>query len=139
MITEHEIPIPRWDITDPFGRAAIRRARWEYKRKAAECESLHYELEQMYANRESAMAKLVDYNTKLQEKLDATEKILRRSDDGRTALAKENRELRAKLSELQGKYDDCYTELVALQDEHEDLEKEHERVIRAMTDKEEIA
>lgn len=124
MIAEHEIPIPRWDITDPFGRAAIRRARWEYKRKAAECESLHYELESLYADRDGALSKLVDYNKTLQEKLDATEKLLRRSDEGRTALAKDNWGLKAYICELQEKINE--------------LEETHERVIRAMTDKEEI-
>ena len=139
MITEHEIPIPRWDITDPFGRAAIRRARWEYKRKAAECESLHYELGSVYADRDCALTKLVEANNKLQEKLDATEKLLRRSDDGRVAMATKASNLSKQLSKTEQEIDYYKTEYVALKDMYDELEKEHERVIRGITDKEEIA
>ena len=139
MITEHEIPIPRWDITDPLGRAAIRRARWEYKRKAAECESLHYELESVYADRDGALTRLVEANTKLQEKLESTEKLLRRSDDGRVQMATKASDLSKRIIKLEDELAKWKAKCALLEGDFAELEKEHERVIRAVTDKGEIA
>ena len=141
MITDFEIPVPmpKFDITDPFGFARIKRARWEYKRKAAECESLHYELEQMYADRESALAQLVIANSKLQERLESTEKILRRSDDGRVQMATKASDLSKRVSELEDELAMWKAKCTLLEGDFAELEKEHERVIRAVTDKGEIA
>lgn len=139
MITEHEIPIPRWDISDPFGRAAIRRARWEYKRKAAECESLHYELEQIYADRESAMARVTNLLVQTQKRLEDTTALLKRSDDGRTSIAIEKQSLSHRNAVLRDEVSMWKSEFEKLKADYDELEKEHERLIRAMTDKEEIA
>ena len=141
MITDFEIPVPmpKFDITDPFGFARIKRARWEYKRKAAECESLHYELEQMYADRESALARLTDCLMQTQKRLESTEKLLRRSDDGRVQMAEKASLLSKRLSEMEDELTMYKAKYELLKGDFEELEKEHERVIRGLTDKEEIA
>lgn len=141
MITDFEvvIPKPKFDITDPFGLARIKRARWEYKRKAAECESLHYEIEQLYSDRETAMSKLVIAAMDLQNRLDKTEQMYRSSEETRKNLAAKNSEMSKKIGKLEEETAMYKAKCDLLEGDLKELEKEHERVIRGLTDKGEIA
>lgn len=138
MITEHEIPIPmpRFDITDIFGRNAIKRARYEYKRKAAECEGLHAELEEILSRRDDAITQLTAILKKTHGALEDKERMLLKSEDARKSLGDKLSRATERMSRLEDEIAMYKSKYELLSGDFEELSKEHERVIRALTDKE---
>ena len=134
MINEIDIPIPRWTISDPFGRAAIRRARWEYKRKAAECAGLRAELDELYSRRDDAIEKLTELLRKEKETSAQYARMFRASEEARKSQG-------AKIQEMLGRVD-ALTErtekLTAIAADYDALVEEHEKLVRAVTDKEAV-
>ena len=129
--------MPKWEISDPFGRGAIRKARYEYLRKAAQCEAYRAQLEDVFCEQRNAVTLLA---SELAHEQDVTAEQARRlkvSEDARKSLGDKLRianatidELTHRLAELSAKYD-------KLESEHEELTAAHEKVIRGLTDKEE--
>lgn len=146
-ITQTDVPMPRWEITDPFGRAAIRKARWEYLRKAAQCESYRLDLEDTLNKQGEAVKILSEELRKAREKCDELDRRFRYCDDARkslgekvTALRIENGSLAASkiiaetLAKLNGELEEKLDRLKA---DYKELEEAHEQLLRLATNKEE--
>ena len=140
MIFDEDIQIqqPRFDIRDPFGFGAIRRARYEYKRKAAECAALQAQLDEVYTKRHDAVEALVINAQLIQEKLTETERRLKVSDDIRKRVVKERDDLKRRFEELNSEYAAVSKELSALRAEHAELVEAHEEIVRRLSDGGEI-
>ena len=131
---ETEVLMPRWEISDPFGRGAIRKARWEYAQVRRERDALKNELESLYGERGKAVNLLVDA---LAHEQGVTAELNRR-----LAVCDEaRRHLGEKINTLDKANSTLSTELANLEDEYNELSRnyemllaDHEELIRSVTD-----
>lgn len=131
---DNAVLMPRWEISDPFGRGAIRKARWEYTQVRHERDALKNELESLYGERGKAVNMLIDALYKEQQRSEELTRRLGVCDEARKSLGEKLTKVTEERDDLVRrlqKEHDLYTELRV---EYERLEGNHETVIRAVTD-----
>lgn len=131
---ENEVLMPRWELSDPFGRGAIRKARWEYTQMKRERDALKNELESLYGERGKAVNMLIDALYKEQQRVDELTRRLGVCDDARKGLGEKlNKAIEEKgdLSRRLSHEHELYMELLR---NYEQLENDHEDLIRSVTD-----
>lgn len=142
LISIYEVKMPRWEITDPFGRGAIRKARYEFKRKACECEGYRTQLEEIFSERATAVNKLVEelyheqkVSAELNRRLAVCDDARKNLGDKINALTEEKYELCRKIDELELELRHERDLNKSIRTEMENLEIAHEKLLRGMTDK----
>lgn len=102
---ENEVMMPRWDPRDPFGRGAIRKARWEYTQMKRERDALKNELESLYGERGKAVNMLVEalcheqsVTAELNRRLSVCDEARKSLGEKINTLQKENEDLHQRLS-----------------------------------------
>ena len=136
-VYETEIKMPKWELSDPFGRGAIRKARWEYREIKRERDALKNELEAIYDERGKAVNMLVEA---LHHEQRVTEELNRRlavCDEARKSLGEKLNAATAEKEDLTRRLQrehELYAELLGSYDR---LEEDHEELLRKVTDKEE--
>ena len=134
---ENEVMMPRWELSDPFGRGAIRKARWEYTQMKRERDALKNEIEAIYDERGKAVNMLVEA---LHHEQSVTVELNRRlavCDEARKSLGEKlNKAVEEKedLARRLNREHDLYAELLR---SYAQLEDDHEDLLRKLTDKEE--
>ena len=134
---ENEITMPRWELSDPFGRGAIRKARWEYTQMKRERDALKNEIEAIYDERGKAVNMLVEALHHEQKLTDELNRRLAVCDEARKSLGEKlNAALEEKedLARRLNHEHDLYAELLR---SYAQLEDDHEDLLRKLTDKEE--
>lgn len=131
---DNNVAMPRWELSDPFGRGAIRKARWEYTQVRHERDALKNELEALYGERGKAVNMLIDALYKEQQRSDELTRRLGVCDEARKSLGE-------KINSLDKANGKLSTELANLEDEYNELSRnyelllaDHEKLIRSMTD-----
>lgn len=131
---DNAVLMPRWELSDPFGRGAIRKARWEYTQVRHERDALKNELEALYGERGKAVNMLIDALYKEQQRSEELTRRLGVCDEARKSLGE-------KINALDKANGKLSTELANLEDEYNELERnyemllaDHEKLIRSMTD-----
>lgn len=120
-VYETDVPMPRWELKDPFGRGAVRKARYEYKRKAAQCESYRVQLEDVLKARRDAVNLLAEELAHEQGVSAELERRLRESERARKSLGE-------KLTE-------ATDALKAVKRDLEELAETHDKFVRAVMEK----
>lgn len=136
MIKDYEIPLPRWELSDPFGRAALRSLRYELKKALCERDGYKAEVEEILKARNSAVEGVMEALRREQVAHDATKEKLKLAEDARKFIAQNNRKLTENVAEHVAERAKMRIELERLKEEHAQLEAEHEKLLRGLTDKE---
>lgn len=133
-IYETEVMMPRWELRDPFGRGAIRKARWEYTQIKRERDALKNELASIYGERGRAVNQLIDalsheqgVTAELNRRLAVCDEARKSLGEKINALTVENEDLQKRLERERYDCDTLSHELAALQEDHEQL-------LRSVTD-----
>ncbi|MBO5967322.1 MAG: hypothetical protein J6S14_02355 [Clostridia bacterium] len=134
-IYETEVTMPRWELRDPLGRGAVRKARWEYTQMKRERDALRNELEAVYKERGKAVNMMIDA---LNHEQGVTAELTRRlavCDEARKSLGEKLNNLQRDnddlLKRLAREMEDCDTlsrTLARLQEENEQLRGTAEEV-----------
>lgn len=136
MIKNYEIPVPRWELSDPFGRAALRSIRYELKKALCERDGYKAEVEEILKARNSAVEGVMEALRREQAAHDATKEKLKLAEDARKFIAQNNRKLTETVAEHVAERAKMRIELERLKEEYAQLEAEHEKLLRGLTDKE---
>ena len=131
---ENEVLMPRWELSDPFGRGAIRKARWEYAQMKRERDALKNELEAIYDERGKAVNMLVESLHHEQSVSAELKRRLEVCDDARKSLGEKLNKAVEEKGDLHQRLEhehDLYMELLR---SYEQLEIDHEDLIRSVTD-----
>lgn len=144
MIKDYEIPLPKWEITDPFGRNALRRMRYELKRTMCDRDAYRVELEELLKARGLAVDALNASLRDEQQRGMQLQNWLQLSETARKSLGDKLRAVRTEMSACELEREKLRVELErtkeqheALLKEHEELQADHEKLLRGLTDKEE--
>lgn len=143
MIKDYEIPLPKWDITDPFGRNSLRRMRYELKRVMCERDSYRVELEEVLKARGAAVDAINATLRDEQQRGIQLQNWYNLSEAARKDLGDKVRDLRAELNACELARAKMRIEFERLKEEHEklaidhkQLQEDHEKLLRGVTDKE---
>lgn len=136
MIKEHEIPLPRWELTDPFGRAALRSMRYELKKALCERDGYREERDEILKAKANAVDGLMDTLKREQDRSSEFRQMYYKSEEVRKLVAQNNRELREDLKCSELARAQLRIELERLREEHAQLQEDHEKLLRSVTDKE---
>ena len=136
MVKNYEVPLPRWEITDPFGRAALRSMRYDLKKVMCERDGYKVEVEEILKARKNAVDGLMDTLRREQAAHDDTKEKLRLSEEARKLVAGSNSKLREKTDEASAERAKLRIELERLREEYAQLQEDHEKLLRSITDKE---
>ena len=124
-----KVEVPKWRWDDPFGRNALKSVCYDLKKALCEAEGYKVERDEMLkAKSEACDGLAVHINDALA--------LARTLDDMRKQLAAANRELRRENEMLRKDNEHLTTRLAEFKRDYGELEAEHERVIRGLTDKE---
>ena len=136
MIKDYEIPLPRWELTDPFGRAALRSMRYELKKTLCERDGYKVEVEEILKARNSAVEGIMEALRREQAAHDETREKLKLAEEARKFIAGNNRKLSESVSEHVTERARLRVELERLREEYRQLQEDHEKLLRLTTDKE---
>lgn len=131
---ETEVMMPRWEVSDPFGRGAIRKARWEYTQMKRERDALKNQLEAVYDERGKAVNMLVEALHHEQAVSAELKRRLEVCDDARKSLGDKLNKATEECADLRRRLQhehDLYMELLR---QYEQMEEDHEKLIRSVTD-----
>ena len=126
MINDYEIPLPRWELSDPFGRAALRSMRYELKKALCERDGYKVEVEKCYKARESAADGLAKALTREQAATDEAMRLYKASEDARKSQGEKIAAMREEINKLTADRARLRIELERLKEEHAQLQVEHE-------------
>lgn len=134
---ETEVTMPKWELSDPFGRGAIRKARWEYTQMKRERDALKNELEAVFDERGKAVNMLVEalhheqsVTVELNRRLAVCDEARKSLGDKLNKAVEEKEDLARRLNHEHDLYAELLRSYAQLEDDHEDL-------LRKLTDKEE--
>ena len=136
MIKDYEIPLPRWELSDPFGRAALRSLRFDLKRVMCERDAYRVEVEEILKARNSAVEGVMEALRREQAAHDETREKLKLAEEARRFVAGNNRRLSESVSEHVTERAKMRIELERLREEYKQLQEDHEKLLRGITDKE---
>ena len=136
MIKDYEIPLPRWEPTDPFGRAALRSLRYELKKALCERDGYKAEVDEILKARNSAVEGIMEALRREQAAHDETREKLKIAEEARKFIAGNNRKLSESVSEHVTERARLRVELERLREEYRQLQEDHEKLLRLTTDKE---
>ena len=143
MIKDYEIPLPRWELTDPFGRAALRRMRWELKKALCERDGYRVEAEEILRAKANAVDGLMDTLRREQAATDEAKRRFDLAEKARGEIARKNNQLRDELHGNDTTRAQLRVEYEKLREEHEELKKnyarlqeDHEKLLYLSTHKE---
>lgn len=136
MFNEYPCPLPRWELTDPFGRAALKGLRFELRKALAERDEYRIRCEEILAEQGKAVKILAhSLETSMRE-----EKELRRRlqvcDEARSSLGDKNRAAASENGTLRKEIEKLCAEKKELEEQLAQLREDHEKLVRCMADKE---
>lgn len=136
MLKDSDVKLPRWELSDPFGRAALRSMRYELKKALCERDGYKAERDEILKAKANAVDGLMDALRREQQKADENINLFYRAEDARKLVANNNRELREKLHDEEMARMLLRVELERLKEEHEkvkaeyaQLQADHERLV----------
>ena len=135
MVNDYEIPMPRWELTDPFGRNAIKSIRYELKKCLCERDGYKAQVESILTEQGDAVNMLAKALAREQEMTREYERRLRVCDEARKSIGEKNSKLKAEIDELKNVNVALRADLAKLQYDYEELTEHHEKLVRGMTDK----
>lgn len=124
-----KVEIPKWRLDDPFGRNALKSVCYDLKKALCEADFYKVERNEMLKARSEACDGLAAH-------INDALALARTLDDMRKQLAEANKKLREENEMLRKENEHLATRLDELRQDYAELEVEHERVIRGLTDKE---
>lgn len=124
-----KVDVPKWRWDDPFGRNALKSVCYDLKKALCEAEGYKVERDEMLKAKSEACDGLAAH-------INDALALARTLDDMRKQLAAANRELRRENEMLRKDNEHLTTRLAEFKRDYDELEAEHERVIRGLTDKE---
>lgn len=136
MIKDNQIPLPRWDITDPFGRAALRSMRYELKKALCERDGYKAERDEILKAKSNAVDGLQQTVLHLQNNYVEMREMFYGAKKMQKAIADKNRELREKLADTETARMLLRVELERLKEEHARLQEDHEQLLYLIKNKE---
>ena len=132
---ETEVTMPPWEISDPFGRRAIRKARFEFLQVKAERDCLKTKLLGIYEDRDKAVDRLFSAVESQQSMTAELNRRLGVCDEARKSLGEKLKAVTEERDDLQRRLQhehELYQELLK---EYAKLEDDHEALLRSVTDK----
>lgn len=136
MVKDYEIPMPRWELSDPFGRAAIKSLRYDLKKALCERDGYRVELEDTLKCQGRAVDRLTKSLSAEQQRSTELDRRLQMSEDARKSLGEKLSAQSERASKLENELAYYKSRLELVEGDLNELSKEHERVIRGLTDKE---
>ncbi len=143
MIKDYEIPLPRWELSDAFGRNALRSMRYELKKALCERDAARVELEETLKCQGRAVDRISMSLTEAQTTAKELDRRLQISEDARKNLGEKLRASRAEIDKhvaerarMRIEIERMKEKLDTLEKEHDVLTAEHEKLVRGLTDKE---
>ena len=94
--------MPRWELSDPFGRGEIRRLSYELRVKSAQLSGMRIELEECYHDRAAVVNKLVEEIQMQRADIEELKRRIKLCDQARKNLGDKLRSAVAKIAELEG-------------------------------------
>ena len=144
MIKDYEIPMPRWELTDPFGRAAIKSLRFDLKKAMCERDGYRVELEETLKARGAAVDAMAAALANEQARANEITRRFQVSEDARKNLGEKLSKLRDELAEVNAARARLRIDLERLRAERDELKKnyeqlqaDHETLVQAVTHREE--
>lgn len=137
MIKDYEIPLPRWELSDPFGRAALRSLRFELKKALCERDGYKEERNEILKAQKGAIEGLMDTIRREQKATDEARSRFDLAEKARGDIARKNNQLRDEIDKLIGERAKLRIELERMKEEYAQLQEDHEKLLRLTTDKEE--
>lgn len=136
MIKDSQIPLPRWEISDPFGRAALRSMRYELKKALCERDGYKAERDEILKAKSNAVDGLQQTILHLQNNYAEMREMFYGAKKMQKAIADKNRELREKLADTETARMLLRVELERLKEEHARLQEDHEQLLYLIKNKE---
>lgn len=136
MIKDYEIPLPRWELSDPFGRAALRSIRYELKKALCERDGYKAEVEEILKARNSAVEGVMEALRREQQVTDEKQRRFELAEKARGEIARKNNQLRDEIEKLNGERAKLRVELERLREEYRQLQEDHEKLVYLTTHKE---
>ena len=136
MIKDNQIPLPRWEISDPFGRAALRSMRYELKKALCERDGYKAERDEILKAKSNAVDGLQETMKRLQENYNEMKQMYWAAEDARKLVARNNQQLREDLHACELARAEIRIELERLKEEHKQLLDDHEKLLYLATHKE---
>lgn len=124
-----KVEVPKWRWDDPFGRNTIRRVCYDLEKALCDAEGYKVERDEILKAKSEACDGLAAH-------INDALALARTLDDMRKQLAAANRELRRENEMLHKDNEHLTVRLAELKRDYDELDAEHERVIRGLTDKE---
>lgn len=136
MIKDYEIPLPRWEISDPFGRAALRSMRYELKKALCERDGYKAERDEILKAQKSAVEGLMETLRREQKATDEARRRVDLAEKARGDIARKNNQLRDEIDKLNGERAKLRVEFERLKEEHARLQEDHEQLLFLIKNKE---
>lgn len=136
MIKDYEIPLPRWELSDPFGRAALRSMRYELKKTMCERDGYKAERDEILKAQKGAVDGLLDTLRREQAATDDMKRRFELAEKARGEIARKNNALREEIAKNETERAKLRVELERLREEYAQLQEDHEKLLRCVTDKE---
>lgn len=136
MIKDNQIPLPRWELSDPFGRAALRSMRYELKKAICERDGYKAERDEILKAKSNAVDGLQQTILHLQNNYTEMREMFYGAKKMQKAIADKNRELREKLADTETARMLLRVELERLKEEHARLQEDHEQLLYLIKNKE---
>lgn len=137
MINDYDIPMPRWELSDPFGRNAIKGFRYDLKRAMCERDSYREQLETVLDGQGKAVQMLANSLAHEQEVSRELDRRLRVCDEARKSLGEKLTRANDSAESMTNRLAKLRVDYDKLKEEYDELVEQHELLVRGMTDKEE--
>jgi len=137
MVNDYDIPMPRWELSDPFGRNAIKSIRYDLKRVLCERDSYREQLETVMDGQGKAVQMLANSLAHEQEVSRELDRRLRVCDDARKSLGEKLTRANDSVESMTNRLAKLRVDYDKLKEEYDELAEQHELLVRGMTDKEE--
>ena len=124
-----KVEIPKWRIDDPFGRNALKSVCYDLKKALCDCEGYKAERDEMLKAKSAACDGLAEH-------INDALALAKTLDEMRKQLAASNKELREENAKLYERLLKAEGERDMYERDYRELEAEHEKLVRGMTDKE---
>ena len=124
-----KVEIPKWRIDDPFGRNALRSVCYDLKKALCESEGYRVEIEEMLKAKSAACEGISEH-------INNVIALAKTLDEMRKRLAANNKELREENAKLWERLLKAEEERDQFKRDYAELEVEHEKLVRGLTDKE---
>ena len=124
-----KVEVPKWRIDDPFGRNALKSVCYDLKKALCENEGYRVEIEEMLKARSEACEGLSAHINNAIE-------LASTLDEMRKQLVAKNKELREENAKLYERLLKAEGERDMYERDYKELEAEHEKLVRGLTDKE---